>query len=206
MPNAARALSSAAIAQSRSYLALKVPGNFVGGEHRPMFNWSRFCDRLPTELETAHWSGWPHAGIGLAATHGINFADIDTLNAKFVDVIKAILPPTPAIKIGQKGETLFYRADFPARHFDINGERVLDWLGHGSQSVLPPSIHERTGRPYKWIGIKHLQDLSPGDLPLVTPDNMAELVAALEKLGYREPVPRQARSDDDFNTPYRPAE
>ena len=35
----------------------KVPGNFVGGEHRPMFNWSRFCDRLPTELETAHWSG-----------------------------------------------------------------------------------------------------------------------------------------------------
>ena len=72
--------------------------------------------------------------------------------------------------------------------------------------VLPPSIHERTGRPYKWIGIKHLQDLSPGDLPLVTPDNMAELVAALEKLGYREPVPRQARSDDDLDHPLPAAE
>ena len=141
-------------------------------------------------------------GIGLAATHGINFADIDTINAKIIDVIRAILPASPAIKTGQKGETLFYRADFPARHFDINGERVLDWLGHGTQTVLPPSIHERTGRPYKWIGLEHLQDLSPEDLPLVTPDNMAELVAALEKLGYREPAPRQARGDDD-DSPYR---
>ncbi len=181
----------------------KVPGNFVNGEWRPLFNWSRFCDRLPTELEILHWSGWPDAGVGLAATHGINMADIDTINATIIDVIKAILPPSPAIKTGQKGETLFYRADFPARHFDINGERVLDWLGHGSQSVLPPSIHERTGRPYRWIGLEHLQDLSPEYLPIVTPDNMVELVAALERLGYREPVPRQARGDDDSDSPYR---
>ena len=125
----------------------KVPGNFVNGEWRPLFNWSRFCDRLPTEIEISHWSAMPGCGVGLAATHGINFADIDTINRTIADVIRAIIPHSPAIKTGQKGETLFYRADFPARHFDINGERVLDWLGHGTRrSYLLPCMSGRANR------------------------------------------------------------
>ncbi len=180
----------------------KIPGHIVGGEWRPLFDWGRFCDRLPTEIEISHWSSMPGCGVGLAATHGINFADIDTINRTIADVIRAIIPHSPAIKTGQKGETLFYRADFPARHFDINGERVLDWLGHGTQTVLPPSLHERTGKPYTWIGLEHLQDLSPGDLPLVTTDNMAELVEALEKLGYHESAPR-VQIDDESDSPWR---
>ena len=63
------------------------------------------------DLEVTFWADWPGAGVGIAATHGINFADIDTVNVKFVDIIKAILPPSPAMKTGQKGETLFYRAN-----------------------------------------------------------------------------------------------
>ena len=59
--------------------ASKCPGNFVNGEWRPLFDWSRFCDRLPTEIEISHWSSMAGCGVGLAATHGINFADIDTI-------------------------------------------------------------------------------------------------------------------------------
>ena len=171
---------------------------------RRMSSWSRYCDRLPTsDYEVPFWAEWPDAGVGIAATHGINFADIDTINFKIVDVIKAILPPSPAIKTGQKGETLFYRADFPARHFDIDGERVLDWLGHGTQTCVPPTIHPDICAPYRWTGFRHLQDLSPDDLPIVTAGHMAELVAGLEKLGYREPAPIMPCGDDDSDSPFR---
>ena len=180
----------------------KVPGNFVGGEHkRPMFIGSRFCNRLPQIIETAHWSTIPDAGVGLAATHGINFADIDTLNQTIRDIIKAILPPSPAIKTGQKGETLFYRADFPARHFDINGERVLDWLGHGTQTVLPPSLHERTGKPYQWIGFKHLQDLNPR-IASCHIGQHGRTCRSPGKARLSEPAPR-VQIDDESDSPCR---
>jgi hypothetical protein len=60
------------------------------------------------------------------------------------------LPRPVVIKVGRRGFTGFYRGNVEARKLhDANGQPLIEVLTTG-QSVLPPTVHPKTGRPYWW--------------------------------------------------------
>ena len=171
----------------------KVPGAYRGGEWFNETDWPRFCNRLPTSTETEIWAKWPDAGVCIAlGFNDVVAVDIDTDDPAIVAAIEAALGELSWVqKAGRKGRTLFYRAG-PAvvsAAFSINGERVLDLLCHGKQTVVPPTIHKDTGRPYAWLS-GSLEHVAPESLPML-PDDIAERLAeALKPFGCEAPVER----------------
>jgi len=173
----------------------KVPGICTPfGAWKNQTDWPQFCERLPVAAETEKWSTWPDAGvcIALGGEHGLVAVDIDSDDPAIVDAIEAALGDLSFVqKAGRKGRTLFYRAG-PAvvsTAFNVNGERVLDLLCKGKQTVVPPTIHKDTGRPYTWLS-GSLEHVAPESLPML-PDDIAERLAeALKPFGCEAPVER----------------
>ena len=61
-----------------------------------------------------------------------------------------VLPPTPWVRRGAKGEVRIYRyaGERTTRIKDADGKMICEILSKGTQIVLPPSIHPDTGREY----------------------------------------------------------
>jgi len=167
----------------------KVPGTFTGGEWHMMRDWQRFCKAAPMPNLILGWSRMPGAGVGIACGRGLVLVDIDLDEA--VGPVMAALPPSIVGKKGAKGLTLCFRGDtakIRSRAFKIDGVGAVDLLADGKQSVLPPSIHPKTGRPYEWMSERTLLDTPLADLTEL-PDNVAELIEqALRPLGYNSEV------------------
>ena len=60
---------------------------------------------------------------------------------------------------------------------------LVELLLHGTQSVVPPTIHPDTGQPYHWLTPDTLEDTPLSDLPELPADPVARLDAELGKLG-----------------------
>jgi len=171
----------------------KAPGFYCAGIWVPLLGWQkRYLGRSPSPEDLAAW-GKGDAGIGVVggrASHGLVGVDIDTDDPGIKVAITEVLPETPVKKIGQKGETRFYYGpDITAsRSWNIDGKRVCDLIADGRQTVLPPTIHEKTGLPYRWVGLP-LDAFDPKDLPLLPADAIAKIDAVLAPLGWKpEPI------------------
>lgn len=177
----------------------KFPGEYIRGAWYAKLGWNQYCDRLPTEYETMVWDHWPDAGICVVLDKTIKVIDIDTDDPAIRQAIVECLPDSPVKKRGAKGFSIFYRgaASIEPRGFNIGGQRVLDLLAYGKQTVIPPTIHPTTGRPYEWIG-DPLDAVPPERLPTMPDDVVARLEAALRDYGYVRPIERDvARGDAD---------
>jgi hypothetical protein len=172
----------------RGYVALPVipntkrPGHLLGGEWVGLSDWrERWAHRPPSRFETGLWSIAPDAGVCVVtgeASHGLTGIDIDTEDAVIRAAIMQAIPGSSVRKVGAKGETLFYHSELKkSASFNVNGKRVLDIIGPGRQTVLPPSIHPDTGCPYRWSGEEALEDTNINELPEL-PDNVVERIAA----------------------------
>jgi Bifunctional DNA primase/polymerase, N-terminal len=111
-------------------------------------------------------------------------------------------------KAGAKGETLFYFGPGieKSMSWNIANKRVVDLIGPGRQTVLPPSIHPDTQAPYRWLGLDTLEDLAPDELPELSSDIIEKISAALRPFGYEpdaEPQERGGRSGGEAETPFR---
>ena len=73
-----------------------------------MGDWTRFCDRLPTDIETNAWSKFPDAGVCIVlGFNGVVAVDIDTDQHEIVEAILDALPcESPVQKRGKKGANL----------------------------------------------------------------------------------------------------
>src|SRR5262245_14401103 len=166
----------------------KAPGFYCAGIWVPLLGWQkRYLGRSPSAEDLAAW-GKGDAGIGVVggrASHGLVGVDIDTDDPGIKVAITEVLPETPVKKIGQKGETRFYYGpDITAsRSWNIDGRRVCDIIADGRQTVLPPTIHEKTGLPYRWVG-PPLDAFDPKDLPLLPADAISKIDAVLALLGW----------------------
>ena len=168
----------------------KRPGFWHAGQWLGLSNWQRrFLRRIPPVSERVRWADGD-SGIGVItglASQDTVAIDIDTDDAAIVAAIISILPPTPIKKRGAKGETLFYCGPTidKSMSWSIDGHRVVDLIGPGRQTVLPPTIHPDTGRPYVWTGNDALEDVTPGELPELDANIVAKISATLAPFGYQ---------------------
>lgn len=178
----------------------KMPGTCTFGEWWPMPAWDKYCDRLPTHHETGIWEKWNGAGLCVALDHTIKVVDIDTDDMALRDAILAAIPQSPVAKRGKKGMSLFYRGSpaIASRSFNVPGHgRVVDLLAHGKQTVIPPTLHPETGKPYAWLDEDEtLETTPPESLPLLPDDIVATLEAVLSEFGYQPPVERDPVQGD----------
>jgi hypothetical protein len=132
------------------------------------------------------------------ASGGLVAVDIDTDNEAVQHAIESVLEPSPVQKVGRKGYCSFYRASaaVESTSFNIAGERALDLLGHGRQTLLPPSLHPDTGRGYAWTTMATLEDTTADRLPLLPDDIAARLGDVLAPFGFTAPVIRPHADSD----------
>jgi hypothetical protein len=196
----------------------KAPGRYSVGTWWPAHDWQKYCTRIATSYEVEVWEGWPDAGVGAAlgpssapAGFQLMAVDLDSDEPAVRAALMAVLPASPVRKRGRKGETSFYLApvSVPNRPYnDAAKQRLVDLLGNGRQTVLPPTIHDKTGLPFVWLTPDTLENYAVADLP-VLPADVADIIGtALESFGYQAPeflpcgAPGTATLDGD-DTPHR---
>lgn len=77
-------------------------------------------------------------------------------------VERGLTPRTALVRTGSGGKHLYYRhPGAPVHNSQSRLGPGIDVRGDGGYVVAPPSIHPRTGKPYRWIG-----GLAPVEMPL----------------------------------------
>jgi len=168
----------------------KCPGEYRSGGWQGMSKWQRFRDTTPSAFELGLWAKAPGANIGLlmgtVARKDLHVVvlDFDAQDADVLDTLLRSAPASPMVKRGAKGESRFYLAPKTLKTASYDGPdgRLLDRLtGFDTrQTVVPPSIHPETGKPYVWLAGPVRAD----ELPVLTDDDMTALEEALEVCGW----------------------
>jgi len=161
----------------------KRPGEWDGKQWHGMNKWQRYCSERVKPYELDMWAAWPNPGICVALGLASNLIAIDydygseALRAELL----ALLPASPIQKTGAKGFTAFYRgfAHVPKK-FTCDQVSVVELLGSGRQTVLPPSVHPE-GMAYRWLTEKTLENTSVDELPRIHLDYYDEVAAVIKK-------------------------
>lgn len=196
----------------------KRPGELRAGEWVGKSKWrEEYTRRLPSRFEMQSWSA---SGAGICvvcgpASKNLVALDIDSDNPHIRAAILAVLPHTDVRKTGAKGETLFFLGTHVkpqteggtlSPSWNIGKERILDLIGPGRQTVLPPTIHPDTDEPYRWTGAEALEDVNPSELTELPPDIIARIGDALRPFGWapeRAYTPLAPGSAADADNPWR---
>lgn len=145
----------------------------VGSNKRPAIKeWKPYQTRLPTEEELLLWEK-QYANCGIALVCGeiskVLAVDIDTED----EDVRRSCPKSPVVKSGNpKKETRFFY--FPHKMGKMNPPGV-DILSNGSYTVLPPSIHPETKKPYFWHSEHQLPSILAQDLPEITMEDIEQI-------------------------------
>jgi len=159
---------------------------------------------IPSECRYKLQVGWPtlnepiltpqpNANIGVRCGKGFVALDLDDDEAALK--ISAEFPDSPVNKVGQRGWTAFYRADFAVPSEDVHdsdGNLVCQILSDGRQTVIPPSIHPDTKQPYRYTNGRSLQDTTLSELPLLPRDYRERIMA----LGYVFQKPKSQSEEE----------
>ena len=153
--------------------------------------WTQYCAEAADKGQLAAWAQDKTCGLAVCTGYnGLIAVDVDSLKANVA--VKAVLAGMGApVKIGQRGCTAFFRdpsgeirsSDFRAAPvIGPDGKRrqetLLQILAAGRETVLPPTVHPDTRKPYYWHQ-RSLENRRIDDLPIITPSHIAALGAAL---------------------------
>lgn len=178
----------------------KCPGEYRSGGYSGMSKWQRFRDTSPSTFELGIWSKAPGLNIGVVLGTSVGrdlhvcCLDFDAKDPDALDALLRAAPASPMVKRGLTGETRFFvaaksiksKAYSDTREVDAEGKvvakRLLDLLtGFDTRfSVVPPSIHPETGRPYVWTAGPVRAD----ELPILTAEDIEALEEVLEGCGW----------------------
>ena len=179
----------------------KVPGQYRAGIWRPMPRWTKYCDNAVASFILDQWEQWPGAGV-CVAHGGVIGLDVDTDRDDVAAAVLRAIEPSPVKRRGSKGYMGYYRPgggldDLTVRVRWHDGKKVVcEILLHGTQSVIPPTVHPDTGKPYQWLTDETLENTDIGELPELTGDHVGRLDTELGKLGLTRKAPRRARITD----------
>lgn len=169
----------------------KAPSEFRSGKWRPMSNWQRFRETPVSGFILKAWSGWPDCNVGIltgtraTATHIVACVDFDTDDPDLLLEMQRALPPSPVMKRGKRGFSAFYLVPNGTDGFRT---AIVELLTGTRQTVIPPSIHPDTGRPYQWTGSASLLDTPAAKLPVLGEDDLARFRDTVEALT-EKPIP-----------------
>lgn len=115
--------------------------------------WQKYQSEMPSFEERESWlQNFANGNIGLplGPQSGLIALDIDTDDPKIIGVIEQCFPPSPWTRVGQKGKVMIFKYEGQPtfRIRTKEGKSICEMLGPGTQIVLPPSIHPKTGAPY----------------------------------------------------------
>ena len=156
----------------------------------PMKGWTSFTHE-DIGRHVPVWSRMPgNAGIGVrhsSAFIGFDFdvSDNPDLQSEIIDLFDE-QSGTIVRRKGSKGFCQYFRAngDIDSGSIKLDGQNAVDILACGKQSVLPPSIHPGTKRPYEWLPDSvALCDVELHDLPLLTPALLEQVIEIMGRYG-----------------------
>jgi len=138
--------------------------------------WQKAATTDAEQIE-AWWTKWPDANIAapMGEGSGIIDAECDSQEeeGEYVNLFGGEPPATasflssvdPKSGYPRKHFLLAWRDDLPGgATVDVGKLRVrLGAGGKGAYSILPPSIHPDTGKPYEWLA--HPDDVPPAAIP-----------------------------------------
>ncbi|QDP60540.1 MAG: putative bifunctional DNA primase/polymerase [Prokaryotic dsDNA virus sp.] len=205
----------------------KVPGDYRGGWGN-LSGWAKYCDMMPPEFIHGQWENWPEAGVCVAHGNVIGL-DLDTDRKDVAEALGRAVALSHVRRRGQKGWMGYYRPGggldgltARVRWYDPkvfttgqDGTKhyspVVELLLHGTQSVLPPSIHPDTLAPYSWLTPDTLENCDISELPEIGGTDLAALDREFTKIGLQRQTPRKvhnaeydrsAASDHDLEKPF----
>jgi hypothetical protein len=98
--------------------------------------------------------------IRTGAVAGLAVIDIDPAHGGTLD--RSLMAPTASVATGGGGWHLYYRhPGTPVPSRPLPGRPGVDIKADGGYVVAPPSRHPRTGRPYRWIGGRGVDEMPP---------------------------------------------
>lgn len=168
-------------------LGLAVVPITAGTKHPPMKAWQKEATQDPEKIRQ-WWSRWPDSGVGVVTgekSGGLAVIDLDEHpedGRRGVELLQTWekengrLPETWTATTGSGGRHLFYKLQGSMKRQQHLYDNQVDFQTDGALVILPPTIHAKTGRPYKW-------DIAPDQRPLAVYDDQA---AAFIDEGYLE--------------------
>jgi len=90
---------------------------------------------------------------------GVAVVDIDPRNGG--RVVPELMPATRAVRTGSGGWHLYYTYPGVPLAAKVAGLSGVEIKTDGGYVVAPPSIHPRTGKPYRWHGDRPITAMSP---------------------------------------------
>ena len=162
-----------------------------------------------TEKVPLRAQGKANIGIRTGTDIGVVGVDVDSDDPDIQAALPAMVRDSLVKKKGQRGYTSFlFGPGVKSRKFLIDGKTVVEILGVGRQTVIPPSVHPVTQKPYEWVGDGfELLDVEPArDLTHVPPDFERLIEEALRPFGFRDEAPKPETStlkSDDEKPPHR---
>lgn len=150
--------------------------------------WPELCREPMTREKIAQLAAnYPALGVAVAGGYnGLAPIDFDTDDPEILAAIAKVLPRPSVAKAGRRGFVGFYRCEPPgsigARKFRTAGsagKMIAEILVTG-KTVIPPSIHPETRKPYRWLtGKRTLYSVPVSDLVLIAPKHIDALAKAL---------------------------
>lgn len=138
-------------------------------------SWNGYCNNLPGQEKRSDWlAQFGGHGIGLLTgmeiAQGFAIGAVDIDRDDLVRVTRVVLGSAACGKRGMKGETFFVRVPrdekIPkGKLIDHSKADAGDILVGNSLTVIPPSLHPKTGKPYHWTG-KPLLECEWNELPV----------------------------------------
>jgi len=134
----------------------------VRGKQPAPSKWQDFSYKLPEEEEIDTWqalTGITGYGLILGPISNLCCIDVDEEDPEMLQRILDVLPQSPMVKKGKKGETRFYRMSPTSENpYHKTIEKIKNRLGKVAvefhfekrMTVIPPSIHPETGESYVW--------------------------------------------------------
>jgi len=158
-----------------------IPGKY-GSKLPAIKAWSDYCYRYPSVDEVMSWmTNFSETNLDLACgkASGVIALDLDCTDQRILDVILPILPQSPVVKKGSKGETRFFKfTGEQTESLKFNGEMVVEILSSNKKTTLPPSRHPN-GLNYVWLSEETLLTINKTDLPILPPALFAHLGSVL---------------------------
>lgn len=137
-------------------------------------NWSSYCFELPSSEEVDSWKDnfdKSNIAICLGQASGVVALDIDEVRPDILEVILPMLPKSPVVKRGSKGETRFFRYTGVehTQSLKFGGEMVIELLSNNKKTTIPPSVHPN-GSTYEWCAEGYdLLEAKKDELPMLPP-------------------------------------